>query len=1066
MENSKISEEFSQWCATEQGSLIHQMLEVNLNLKPRKIKTHSDVVLKTGTESIQKFKESRSINLVNPKAEPEKMKKKLSEFLQEDEILDNTVPCNELDMGSFIFQNREFSHEPIQKLKQEYALKNDGLPTPVAPEESAQGEKYTFTKYYNDLVNKRKIKREIPDFYIGVDFSKLREGKRRIINVEMISDTEFGVTHTFMITQELVAIFRKYEGRFERDYKMTVMEFRHYPEFLVEIQAFAKPKNLIVYPVPEFVFDLMSNPVPFSNELVDNFVGYDYRKDLGMFPLTDDLPHSLQESLYNFQLEGIKFGIEHHGRCLIGDEMGVGKTIQALGIACLYKEDWPLLIVVPSSLRFNWRDEILKWLDHILPHEIQIISRGNQEFDPGAKIFITSYDLATLDSAFISCCEFKIIICDEAHYLKSRNSDRSKNLIPMLMKAKRTLVLSGTPMLQRPIEIYNILRVVRPDIFHDFEQFGYRYCAPRETYSGISWNGSSNIRELHYILSKKIMIRRLKVDVLTELPTKTRQKVYVSTEIGSMKKINMFVKKIQTWSSRIPKLKERDDPFAYITEEFERLTKKGDLLNDSTLHALSDMRSYLSEAYAITGQAKMKGVIEFMNGLIENKQKFLIFGHHYEVLDALEDYCIRNRLNYIRIDGRVDQQNRYKAVKKYQTDQECLIAILSLTASSQGITLTAANTVVFAELMWTPGIMVQAEDRAHRIGQVNTVNVYYLVARNTVDDMIYPRLKLKSTVISSALDGKENPFILRRDGEKPRVYDKDKKVKDHYIKRFNKLSKSIDPTGKEQSNISDFFFSNAYSKNDKKPKKIAKDENIKAEGTKADPCKTEAHRSSTKSEKFKDDSEIFIKTNYSSKEELLPDEKEEYENLSVGSCDSDQEISEIPEPTLFSESIAEDHLEQSNIVDVENESWSVYSNPMWDEYRKLRFQRNRLIWDTQTFDKFTPVWKQMRGKIGRPKDRKNITIDEQICHDMLEAEEAEKEMRLQEQRDYERRETVLREKNKGVKHKQKEAHKFMDIYAAEIEGGNVSAYLGDYLQTRSMGVKSEAHSYFKRKKIN
>ena len=273
------------------------------------------------------------------------------------------------------------------------------------------------------------------------------------------------------------------------------------------------------------------------------------------------------------------------------------------------------------------------------------------------------------------------------------------------------------------------------------------------------------------------MTRRLKTDVLTELPQKLRHKVYVPTEIGCQKKINMFVKKIQTWAHKIEKYKDKDDPFAFVNEEFERLTNRGDILNDPTLNALNDRGAYLSEAYAVTGKAKIKGVLKFMESLIDNKQKFLIFAHHYEVLDAIEDYCVRHQYNYIRVDGRVELQNRYKAVKKFQSEPEWWIAILSLTASSQGITLTAASTVVFAELMWTPGILIQAEDRAHRIGQVNDVNVYYLVARNSIDEMIFPRLKFKCSVIAGTLDGGDSKFVLQHENRKElRLAEKENKI--------------------------------------------------------------------------------------------------------------------------------------------------------------------------------------------------------------------------------------------------------------------------------------------------
>ena len=152
-----------------------------------------------------------------------------------------------------------------------------------------------------------------------------------------------------------------------------------------------------------------------------------------------------------------------------------------------------------------------------------------------------------------------------------------------------------------------------------------------------------------------------------------------------------------------------------------------------------------------------------METLIEGQVKFLVFAHHYVVLDKLEDYMLKQRVNYIRIDGRVDVKKRYEAVNKFQKDPKCTCAILSLTASSQGITLTAAQVVVFTELNWTPGIMVQAEDRAHRIGQASSVTVYYLCAEETIDSLIYPRLRLKSEVISTVVDGRTNDETFKSD---------------------------------------------------------------------------------------------------------------------------------------------------------------------------------------------------------------------------------------------------------------------------------------------------------------
>ena len=143
-----------------------------------------------------------------------------------------------------------------------------------------------------------------------------------------------------------------------------------------------------------------------------------------------------------------------------------------------------------------------------------------------------------------------------------------------------------------------------------------------------------------------------------------------------------------------------------IADDFEGFVGQAENQDDPTLNAIDDKYSHIITAYSLTGTAKVKGTIEFLETLIENKMKFIVFAHHYEVMDAIEDSIVKKKISYIRIDGQIDSGKRYEAVRKFQNDPNCLVGILALTASSQGITLTAASTVVFAEMNWTPGIMV------------------------------------------------------------------------------------------------------------------------------------------------------------------------------------------------------------------------------------------------------------------------------------------------------------------------------------------------------------------------
>ena len=322
----------------------------------------------------------------------------------------------------------------------------------------------------------------------------LRDPKAKLITCEMLSINRFAVSASgFPLPEEIIQIVKRFGGVYNFEQKEWVIQIVKYKPFMMELSAYCRMKLVDLDPITQMVFDVCEYAIPFSDESKKNLVGYDFKNDLvGRKISLRDLPPTLMHSLYNFQKVGVQFGVDHHGRCMIGDEMGVGKTIQAISIAYLFQKDWPVLIVTPSSLKFSWRDEILTWIEHIRPDQIQVFQKSTDDFDPNCCIYIMSYVIATKLAAFINKKNFRMCICDEVHYLKSRDSQRSRFLVPLLIKMKRVLLLSGTPMLARPNELYNLLRILRPDIFYSFKDFGLRYCAPRESYFGIDWTGSSN----------------------------------------------------------------------------------------------------------------------------------------------------------------------------------------------------------------------------------------------------------------------------------------------------------------------------------------------------------------------------------------------------------------------------------------------------------------------------------------------------------------------------------------------------------------------------------------------
>ncbi|XP_027670884.2 DNA annealing helicase and endonuclease ZRANB3 isoform X6 [Falco cherrug] len=450
------------------------------------------------------------------------------------------------------------------------------------------------------------------------------------------------------------------------------------------------------------------------------------------------LPERLRKKLLPFQEKGIIFALERSGRCMIADEMGLGKTIQAIAVSYYYKNEWPLLIVVPSSLRYPWVDEMEKWIPELSPDDISIIQNKT---DIGristSKVTILGYGLLTSDAQTLVDTlyrqNFKVVVIDESHYMKSRNATRSKILLPIVQKALRAILLTGTPALGRPEELFMQIEALFPGRLGTWSQYAKKYCDARVRFFGkrAHWDcrGASNLEELHQLLSE-IMIRRLKNDVLTQLPPKVRQRIPFDLPQAAAKNLNT------------------------IFAEWEKLMRN--LNSDATETQFSQVMCLITRMYKETAIAKAGAVKDYIKMMLENdKLKFLVFAHHLSMLQACTEAVIENKVRYIRIDGSVPSSERIHLVNQFQKDPDTRVAILSIQAAGQGLTFTAATHVVFAELYWDPGHIKQAEDRAHRIGQCSSVNIHFLIAKGTMDTLMWAMLNRKSRVTGSTLNGKK-----------------------------------------------------------------------------------------------------------------------------------------------------------------------------------------------------------------------------------------------------------------------------------------------------------------------
>lgn len=433
---------------------------------------------------------------------------------------------------------------------------------------------------------------------------------------------------------------------------------------------------------------------------------------------------------YPYQQAGVAFIEKAGGKALVGDEMGLGKTAQALVYTALHPVK--TLCVVPAVVAPNWERECALWAPQL---SVQRIKKTKDELTD-ADITICTYDMARRRQAELAKAGFKGIICDESHYLKNAKAGRTQAVLDICEKSRPNAVicLSGTPLVNRPLEFQTTLGLLRPDDYGNWFKYAVRYCNGHYEYVYVAGgrgmrkkvfksDGSSNLGELNKRL-RDVMVRRLKADVLTELPAKTTRVVHVELKPAERTAYNKAVKAAMDGM------------------------KPGDP---------GSMLAAITAARQACGVAKTRAAVELAADCHEQEQPVLIFAHHESVrmaiLDALRDAGLRAD----RIDGKTAQDARQRAVDAFQGgDLDALV--ISIKAGGVGITLTRASNVLIAERPWTPGDQQQSEDRAHRIGQTDPVTVHVLQADLDIDSDMAELLDKKALVIAAALDG---------DGEMP-----------------------------------------------------------------------------------------------------------------------------------------------------------------------------------------------------------------------------------------------------------------------------------------------------------
>ncbi len=473
-----------------------------------------------------------------------------------------------------------------------------------------------------------------------------------------------------------------------------------------------------------------------------------------------DVPRPEGLEYLPYQRAGVAYASARQN-CLIADEMGLGKTIQAIGVFNADPSLRKVLIICPATLRLNWAREWEKWSTRL--GTVHVVKNGSAAaWDDSADVVVLNYDILSKHKVRIDAAEWDLLIVDEAHYVKNPKAIRTKQLLGHKPKknekpvepirAKRRLFLTGTPILNRPVELWPLIESLDPeDLGQNFFKFAKRYCGAVKNRFGWDFSGATNLGELQDRLRAKVMVRRLKADVLTELPAKRRQVIELSANgaAGAIKRERDEWAKheavMDDLHAAVELAKASDDPADY--ERAVNQLKKG---IKAHFESMSEIRSELAIK-------KVPYIVEHIRDCLESGPVVLGVWHRDLIARLLEEFPEARALS-----GDTPMAERQQMVDDFQAGKFDLF-VGQIKAAGVGITLTRSSHVVLAELPWTPGDASQFEDRCHRIGQDDSVLVQYLVLEGSLDSTMAKALVAKQDVIDKALDKvmADEPIVIR-----------------------------------------------------------------------------------------------------------------------------------------------------------------------------------------------------------------------------------------------------------------------------------------------------------------
>lgn len=461
--------------------------------------------------------------------------------------------------------------------------------------------------------------------------------------------------------------------------------------------------------------------------------------------------------LFDHQAEFVASARAGHRSYLLADEPGLGKTAQAL-LAASVTNSFPLLVVVPNVVKMNWAREVERWTPH---RSATVIHGSGEDLDAYADVVIVNYDVLDRHVGWLRTLGFKGMVVDEAHFIKNRESQRSKHVLALaesiraLRPSALMIALTGTPLINTIEDFRAIWQFLG---WVDGEKPTAALMAHLEE-SGLTPADFGFFAEARQTVIDMGIVRRKKIDVASNLPSKRVADLPVELDDDLGRSIREAERELgQRLKSRYLSLLSTrgDEQVDGPREELMRMVARAELEESRASKSSENVFTMVRRI----GQAKAVLAADYTAQLARSVGKVVFFAKHIDVMDVAEETLAKRGLKTVSIRGDQSATFRQAQVDAFNNDPEVSVVVASLTAAGVGLNLQAASNVVLAELSWTSAEQTQAIDRVHRIGQVEPVTAWRVIAAQTIDTRIAELIDSKAGLAARALDGSDDDIAV------------------------------------------------------------------------------------------------------------------------------------------------------------------------------------------------------------------------------------------------------------------------------------------------------------------